>query len=49
MINDRNMVSVVGGISINPFVAIENNTVEDSSIAELAKAIRISGTDWVAD
>ena len=49
VINDRNMVSVVGGISINPFAAIENNTVEDSSIAELAKAIRISGNDWVAD
>ena len=49
VINDRNMVSVVGGISINPFEAIENNTAEDNSVAELAKTIRISGTDWVAD
>lgn len=49
VVNNNTMVSVVGGISINPFEAIQNNTVEDNAIAELAKTIRLTGTDWVAD
>lgn len=43
------MVSVTGGISINPFAAIENNVELDETLDALAGKIAFAGKNWYAD
>lgn len=43
------MVSVTGGISINPFAAIENNVELDETLGAVAKKIAFAGENWYAD
>lgn len=43
------MVSVTGGVSINPFEAIEKNVELDAALDAMAQKIAFAGENWYAD